>query len=108
MAAKAATLTLESSAAQEADVNDALPYIDTISAEESRQANELINEEVTLAPCQHGCNSNTAVYKQRLRHLYLQLKHRTKKPSDYLASFPPLPKSRLQVAALALIDRASS
>lgn len=43
-----ATLTLESSAAQEADVVDALPYIDGITAEERKQAEELINQEVTL------------------------------------------------------------
>lgn len=43
-----ATLTLESSAAQEADVVDALPYIDGITADERKQAEELINQEVTL------------------------------------------------------------
>ena len=47
MASKAeATLTLESSAAHEADIIDALPYIDGITAEERKQAEELITEEV--------------------------------------------------------------
>lgn len=63
------TLTLESSIAQEAEAVDALPYIDGITAEERRQAEELIKEE---------------------------LKHSTKKPSDYLASFAPMPKSSFQ------------
>lgn len=42
------TLTLESSIAQEAEAVDALPYIDGITAEERRQAEELIKEEVRL------------------------------------------------------------
>lgn len=67
MAKQAATLTLESSATQEADVNDALPYIDIITAEESRQANELINEEVTVAqPIFTRRGYDTAVFKTPL------------------------------------------
>lgn len=42
------TLSLESSIAQEAEAVDALPYIDGITAEERRQAEELIKEEVRL------------------------------------------------------------
>lgn len=55
MASKPQTaLTLESSATQEAEAIDALPYIDGITAEERRQAEELINEEVMLEHPHHS------------------------------------------------------
>lgn len=68
MASKQA-LTLESGAVQDAGVIDALPYIDGMTNDDRHQAEELINEE---------------------------LKKSNKKPSDYLASFPPLPASRFE------------
>lgn len=62
-------LTVESGAALEAGVIDALPYIDGITSDDRQQAEELIEEE---------------------------LRRSSKKPSDYLASFPPLPASRFE------------
>jgi len=50
MASKQA-LTLESGAAQEAGVIDALPYIDGITADDRHQAEELIKEEVWQVCC---------------------------------------------------------
>eukprot|EP00887_Chlorella_sp_A99_P000863 scaffold5.g863.t1 len=52
---------------------DALPYYDTLSAEEKKAVNALIEEE---------------------------LRHSTKTPADYLAELPPLPASRLQDNAI--------
>lgn len=62
-------LKLESGAALEAGIIDALPYIDGITNDDRHQAEELIKEELTRSK---------------------------KKPTDYLASFPPLPPSRFQ------------
>ena len=68
MASKAeATLTLESSAAHEADIIDALPYIDGITAEERKQAEELISEEVRAHTASLWCifpeHPRTCVYQ---------------------------------------------
>lgn len=43
------SLALESGAAEDASVVDALPYIDGITADDRYQAEELIKEEVRLA-----------------------------------------------------------
>ncbi|KAL3142986.1 hypothetical protein ABBQ38_003268 [Trebouxia sp. C0009 RCD-2024] len=70
MAPKPTTnLALESGAAEDASVVDALPYIDGITADERYQADELIKEE---------------------------LKRSNKKPSDYLAKFAPMPPTTFQ------------
>lgn len=51
MAPKPTTnLALESGAAEDASVVDALPYIDGITADERHQADELIKEEVCVSP----------------------------------------------------------
>lgn len=50
MVPKPASLALESDAATEASVVDALPYIDGTTADERFQAEELIKEEVCGLP----------------------------------------------------------
>lgn len=88
-------LALESGAAEDASVVDALPYIDGITADERHQADELIKEEVCvlLAPGWH--------LKALLDFLRVfQLKRSNKKPSDYLAKFAPMPATTFQVAGL--------
>lgn len=44
------SLALESGAAEDASVVDALPYIDGITADDRYQAEELIKEEVPVSP----------------------------------------------------------
>lgn len=52
MVSKSTYLTLDSGAGEEAAVFDALPYVDAITADDRRQAEELIKEEVCSSlPC---------------------------------------------------------
>lgn len=69
MVSKSTYLTLDSGAGEEAAVFDALPYVDVITADDRRQAEELIKEE---------------------------LKRSSKKPSEYLAKFAPMPSTRFE------------
>lgn len=66
MAPKPTTnLALESGAAEDASVVDALPYIDGITADERYQADELIKEEV--------CDPPAPVWQFRLSRALLNL-----------------------------------
>ena len=57
MVSKSTHLTLDSGAGEEAAVFDALPYVDAITADDRRQAEELIKEEVCT--CKPVCLVDT-------------------------------------------------